>query len=196
MRSRPRPRRQRPSPASAPASAEPRLTSRQAIAYTAAALIFAAIHLLFAAVPLSLPLGNGLSFQVAPGLVVPLFMGLIGGPVAGLWVGLAGRFLGDLLAGAGVNGVGLLYTGVLGLIAGLGYRRPGRYRTLRGLLRAGLWVFLAAAGAGLAGGLANYLSLPAHDAAAAINEALSSAITAVLTGWLLLPALLALRREG
>jgi ECF-type riboflavin transporter S component len=175
--------------------AQQRLTSRDVVVYTAAALIYAAVHLVFTEVPLNLPLRDGIAFQVAPALVVPLFMGLIAGPVAGLWVGLAGRLLGDVLAGAGVNGVGLLYTGLLGAVAGLGFRRAAGFRTLPGLLRAELWVLLAALAAAFAAGLANYLTVAPHDLAAAINQGLSALVTASLTGWLLLPALLVLRGD-
>ncbi|MEP7355811.1 MAG: ECF transporter S component [Anaerolineales bacterium] len=171
------------------------VTSRQVVVYTAGALVYAALNVAFAAVPLSLPLGNGITFQVAPGLVVPLFMGLVAGPVAGLWVGLAGRLLGDALAGAGFNAVGLLYSGVLGAVAGLGFRRAGAFRTLPGLLRAELWVLLAAAAAALVGGLANYLTISPHDMAAAIDQGLSSLVTAGLTGGLLLPMVLVIRGD-
>ena len=175
------------------ARSEPPLTTREVVVYTAAALIFAALHLVFTAVPLSIPLPAGLTFQLAPALVVPLFMGLIAGPVAGLWVGLAGRLLGDVAVGVGLNGIGLLYTGVLGAVAGLGHRPSARFRTVAGLLRAGLWVLLAALAAAVATGLAHYLTTAPRDPAAAVDEALSALVTAAVTGWLLLPALLVLR---
>jgi uncharacterized membrane protein len=174
---------------------ESRLTSREVVVYIAAALIHAALHLAFTGVPLSLPLRGGIEFQVAPGLVVPLFMGLAAGPVAGLWVGLAGRLMGDVLAGTGVNLVGLIYSGVLGAVAGLGCRRVGGFRTVPGLVRAELWVLLAAVAAALAGGVANYLTVAPHDLAEAINQGLSALVTASLTGWLLLPMLLVIKGD-
>jgi hypothetical protein len=187
-----------PSPMPAPIRStrfDSRLTSRDVVVYVAAALIHAALHVAFTGLPLSLPLRAGITFQVAPGLVAPLFMGLIAGPVAGLWVGLAGRLVGDVLAGTGLNGVGLLYSGVLGAVAGLGFRRAGGFRTLGGLLLAELWVLLAALVAALVGGAANYATVPPHDLAEAINLALSAFVTAGLTGWLLLPALLVVRGD-
>jgi uncharacterized membrane protein len=114
-----------------------KLTVRQASIYVAATLIDAALHFFFAGLPLSsVPLDGGMAVSIQPSVVVPIFVGLTAGPLGGALVGLAGRFLGDLLAGQGINGFGLIYSGVLGLAAGLGYRRLSGYSTLRHVLIA------------------------------------------------------------
>ena len=127
------------------------LTVRQAAAYVAAALIYATIHFLFAGLPISgVPLNSSLSLSIQPAVIVPIFVGLTAGPLGGALVGLAGRFLGDLLAGQGVNGFGLVYSGVLGLVAGLGYRHLTGFRNLRHVLIAFACALLACAAASLA----------------------------------------------
>ncbi len=129
----------------------PGLTVRQAAQYVAAALIDATIHFLFAGLPISLvPLNTSLSLSIQPAVIVPIFVGLTTGPLEGALVGLAGRFLGDLLAGQGVDGFGLVYSGVVGLAAGLGYRRLTGFRNLRHVLIAFACALLACAVASLA----------------------------------------------
>jgi uncharacterized membrane protein len=108
------------------------LTVRQASIYVAATLIDAALHFFFAGLPLSsLPLNVSIAVYIQPSVVVPIFVGLTAGPLGGGLVGLAGRMLGDWLAGQALNGFGLIYSGVLGLTAGLGYRRLSGYSNLR-----------------------------------------------------------------
>ncbi len=128
-----------------------KLITRDAAIDTAAALIYAALLFFFAGLPLSkLPLNASLSLSIQPAVVVPIFVGLTAGPVGGMLVGLAGRLVGDLFAGQGLNGFGLLYSGLLGLVAGLGYGRLGGFRTLRQELIAFGWVVLACLAASLA----------------------------------------------
>ena len=164
----------------------PRLTVRQAAQVVAAALIDATIHFLFAGLPISLvPLNASLALSIQPAVIVPIFVGLTAGPLPGALVGLAGRLLGDVLAGQGVNGFGLVYSGVVGLVAGLGYRRLTGYRNLRQVLLAWACALLACAVASLAALLLlQTLLWRARPVAAGLNQTLaqflSSAIMVVL----------------
>lgn len=156
----------------------------------AAALGYAALHWLFLLLPHSLPAGNWY-LDLRPGVVVPLAAGLLAGPGAGAVVGGVGRLGGDLLAGAGVDGPGLIYSVLLGLVAGLGRRPRANFRTVAALARALLWALIAAAAAGLAvplvieAGLLGRLALPAAWVRAG-SETLSGAVA----GLLLLPGVL------
>ena len=126
------------------------VTVRQASVYVAASLIYAATRFLFAGLPIdAVPINAHLALSVQPDIIVPVFMGLTAGPLAGLLVGLSGRFLGDLLAGLGVDGFGLMLSAVLGLAAGLGYGRLTGYRTLVQVLIAFAFGLLACAAASL-----------------------------------------------
>jgi len=128
----------------------PLVTVRQAAVYVAASLIYATIHFLFVGLPIgAVPVSAHLALSVEPDIIVPVFMGLTAGPLAGLLVGLGGRFLGDLLAGLGVAGFGLMLSAVAGLAAGLGYQRLTGYRTLRQVLIAFGFGLLACAAASL-----------------------------------------------
>jgi hypothetical protein len=171
-------------------------SSREVVIYSAAALIYAALHLIFAVLPSNtLPLRPGLTLTLQPGVVVPIFMGLTAGPVAGLWVGLAGRLLGDVLAGKGFDGFGLLYSGLLGLIAGLGFGRLAGFRTLRDLVSAVAWITLACIGASLvttllaqtliAGAVQGHLAL-----ATGIDQTLSGVVSGEVNVLLLIPTAL------
>jgi uncharacterized membrane protein len=117
----------------------------------AASLIYATLYFLFAGLPISaVPITNSVGLSIQPAVIVPIFVGLAAGPLVGALVGLAGRLLGDLLAGQGVNGFGLVYTGVLGLVAGFGYGRLTGFRNLRHVFIAFGWAWLACATASLA----------------------------------------------
>ena len=173
-----------------------RPSSREVVIYSGAALIYAALYLIFALVPsTTLPLRPGVTLTLQPGVVVPIFMGLTAGPVAGLWVGLAGRLLGDVLAGKGLDGIGLLYSGLLGLIAGLGFGRLAGFRTLRDLVSAVARITLACIGASLlttllvqtliAGAVQGHVAL-----ASGINQTLSGMLSGEVNAVLLLPTAL------
>jgi uncharacterized membrane protein len=148
------------------------------------------LHWLFLVLPHSLPAGNWY-LDLRPGVVVPLAAGLLAGPGAGVVVGGVGRLGGDLLAGAGVDGPGLIYSALLGLVAGLGRRPRANYRTLAALAWALLWVLIAAIAAGLfvpvliEATLLGRLALPAAWARAG-SEILSGAVA----GLLLMPGVL------
>jgi len=156
-----------------------RLTVREASEVVAAALIDATLHFIFAGLPLSSMPINGVTLSVQPAVVVPIFMGLTAGPLVGGLVGLAGRFLGDLLAGQGINGFGLLYSAVLGLVAGLGYRRLNGFRNLGQVALAFGCAVLACAAASLASVL---LAQTLLWRSLALSDGLNSTLSQFLSG--------------
>jgi hypothetical protein len=171
---------------------EQKITSRAAVIYSGAALIYAALYLIFAVVPIStLPFRGGVTLTIQPGVVVPIFMGLTAEPVAGLWVGLAGRLLGDVLVGKVLDGFGLLSSGLLGLIAGLGFGWLAGFRTIRDFLSATAWITLACVGASLLTTLLlQVLIVRELKLAPGIDQTLSGMLSGEVNALLLMPTVL------
>jgi hypothetical protein len=156
----------------------------------AGAILYSALHLLFSALPHSLPLGDWY-LDLRPGVVIPLAAGLLGGPWAGALVGALGRLGGHLLAGAGPDAVGLVYSALLGLIAGLGHRPRANFRTLGGLGWALLWMLISATVAGLGVTLALEAALLGrYTLSESWARAVSEALSGIVAGVLLLPGVL------
>jgi len=156
----------------------------------ASALTYAALHWLFLVLPHTLPLG-GWYLDLRPDVVAPLAAGLLAGPWAGAVVGGLGRLGGDLLAGVGVDGPGLIYSALLGLIAGLGRVPRANFRTVGPLLWALLWVLIAAVAAGLAVPLLVEAGLLGrYPLAGAWARAISEALSGAVAGLLLMPGVL------
>jgi hypothetical protein len=172
--------------------ARPALTSSTILSVLGAALIYAVLHWALTALPLTLPLAGRWYLALRPGALVPVVAGLLAGPLGGLLVGLLGRLAGDLLAVAGLNGVGLIYSGLLGLIAGLGWQRQRpAYATLRPQLWAALWGLLAAGLAGLGTTLVvETLLLGQFSTANGWDRAVSEALSGAVSVLLLLPGTL------
>ncbi len=153
------------------------------------ALIYGVAQWVFNLLPLTLPVAERYYLSLRPQILVPLLAGLVGGPVAGLLVGVLGRLLGDVLSGVGATGAALIYSGLLGLVAGLGARPADNARTLRTQGRAALWVLLANLVAALTSALlVQTLLLGQFTAAAGWDRALSEMLSGVVSSLLLLPA--------
>ena len=172
------------------------LDTQQTVRALAAGLIHAVVYWPSAAFDLVLPLQPGLDLQVRPGLVVPLFVGLTQGPLAGAICGVVGQLLGELLAGRISSGwalaIGVLQSGLFGFVAGLGQPSFRHFRTLSDLSRMLLWTGLAILAAQLVPpllvlALAQTLS---PGLAVDANVIVSGTLTSVLNAWLLLPAVL------
>lgn len=172
-----------------------RLDSALLIKAVAGGLIHAVLYWPSAAFDLVLPLQPGLDLQVRPGLVAPLFVGFTHGPVAGAITGVVGHLVGELLAGrpggAGALAIGMLQSGLLGLVAGLGSVR--RFRALRDVGAVALWTLLAALGAqGLPVLVVLVLAQFRPGTTVEINIVLSGLLTTLVNAALLLPAVLVL----
>lgn len=182
------PRATRPRPAR-PQSGPP--TVAEFVRVAGLTLLYGVIHWVCVLVPLTLPLAERYNLNVRPGVLVPLLVGVVAGPGAGLLVGVLGRLLGDVLAGTGVTGAALLYSGLLGLVAGLGRRPDDNGRTLRTQGRAALWVLLANAAAALASALlVQTLLLGQFALPAGWDQTVSEFLSGVVSALLLLPAAL------
>jgi len=155
------------------------------------ALIYAVTHWVLTQLPLTIPVAERYYLNLRPGILVPLLTGLVAGPLPGLAVGVLGRLLGDVLSGAGATAAALVYSGLLGLVAGLGARPDANGRTLRTQARAALWVLLANVAAALASAvLVQTLLLGQFEAATGWDRAVSEGLSGVVSGLLLLPGAL------
>jgi hypothetical protein len=171
-------------------SRKPRLAYSTLARIGAAAVAYAALHLLFSALPHTLPAGEWY-LDLRPQVVAPLAAGLLAGPGAGALVGGLGRLGGDLLAGAGPDAPGLAYSVLLGLIAGLGRKPQANFRILGPLLWALLWAGLAAAAAALAATWVLEAGVLGHNPPAGVwPRALSEVLSGVVAVVLLLPGVL------
>ncbi len=97
----------------------------------------------------SLQLPGASNVSLRPGIVIPLFFGVVFGPWVGLFVGVVGNSINDLLTG-GIYWNWELGIGLIGFVAGLViYFTRGRYQTTRKIVFAeifsvlGLFVGLA-----------------------------------------------------
>lgn len=169
----------------------PGLDGHQLIIVFGAALVYAVLHWVFSVLPFVLPINDQVNLDIRPGVIVPLLVGLALGPAAGLFTGIVGRLLGDVLAGVGPSAGALLFSGLLGLAAGLDCT-PGRnYREVRPLLTALVWIVLASAGTGLvATFLVQTLLLRQFSLAAGWSRAVSDMVSTSLNGVLLMPSAL------
>ncbi len=177
-----------------PRSAAPRFappTITEFVRVAGLVLIYAVTHWVLTQVPLTLPVVERYYLSVRPGVLVPLLAGLVLGPRPGLLVGVLGRLLGDVLGGGGVTAAGLLYSGLLGLVAGYGRHPDDNGRTLRTQGRAALWVLLANAAAALVSVLlVQTVWLGQFDLPAGWDRTLSEFFSGVVSAGLLLPAAL------
>ncbi len=132
--------------------------------------------------------------SLRPGIVIPLFFGSVFGPVVGLFAGLVGNFLSDLISGYGVYWNWDIGNGLIGLIAGLAL-----YSTVRGALgrytRPTLVVIaevLSAIGILIGIGFAAYTDIwvSKYDFAGATSEFIPAFLSDLVCGLILLPIFL------
>jgi energy-coupling factor transport system substrate-specific component len=148
---------------------------------------------------LQLPATSNVSFR--PGIVIPLFFGVVFGPWVGLFTGGVGNFLGDYISGYGVFWNWDVGNGIIGLIAGLTlYFTWGRYIKVASIVTAEIFSIVAI----LVGiGFAAYTDIwvSKYDFAAATGNFVPAALSDLVNGIILLPILLvaynaATRRMG
>ncbi|GCE28554.1 hypothetical protein KDA_40380 [Dictyobacter alpinus] len=132
--------------------------------------------------------------SLRPGIVIPLFFGAVFGPIVGLFTGLVGNFLSDLISGYGVWWNWDLGNGLIGLIAGLAIYSTvryglGRYVKTRLIVIAEL---LSALGiiVGVAFGSYTDIWVSKYDFAGATSEFVPAAISDLVCGLILLPIFL------
>jgi len=89
-------------------------------------------------------LPNLLFISIRPAVAIPIFCGLMGGPVVGFGVGALGLFLGDFIVpGPAFAAYWDVSAGLLGLIAGLAGLTIKAYRSWWSYLAAELWALAA-----------------------------------------------------
>jgi uncharacterized membrane protein len=164
-------------------------TNREIVDSAAGALIYAVLYWVFKAFPMQVPLGEGIFLR--PGVLVPLFVGLMFGPLVGGATGIVGHVVGDLLAAAGFNLWWALGSGLMGFIPGLAAYFVREYETIRDYALAELFVALGVWGGSAFGALVGEaLVLRQNDFAPAMSKFVSEGLTGSLNGLLLMPALI------
>ena len=173
-------------------------TNREIVNSAAGALLYAVLYWVFKAFPMPLPINQ--EIFIRPGVLVPLFMGLMFGPLVGGATGVAGHLVGDLLAAAGFNLWWALGSGLMGFIPGLSLYFIREYETIRDYALAELFVLLGVWGGSAVGALVGEaLILRQGDFAAGMSKFVSEGLTGSINGLLLMPVLVliwkAYRRE-
>lgn len=132
--------------------------------------------------------------SLRPGIVIPLFFGAVFGPIVGLFTGLVGNFLSDLISGYGVWWNWDLGNGLIGLLAGLAIYSTvhyglGRYIKTRLIVIAEV---LSALGivVGIAFGSYTDIWVSKYDLAGATSEFIPGVISDLVCGLILLPIFL------
>jgi energy-coupling factor transport system substrate-specific component len=163
--------------------------NREIVNSAAGALLYAVLYWVFKAFSMPIPIGQNIFLR--PGVLVPLFMGLMYGPWVGGLTGLAGHVVGDLLAASGFNLFWAVGSGLMGFIPGLSLYLIREYETLRDYALAELFVLLGAWGGAAFGALVGgVLILRQSDFAAGMSILVSEGLTTTLNGVLLVPALI------
>ena len=166
-----------------------KFTNREIVNSAAGALLYAVLYWVFKAFPMPVPIGEGIFLR--PGVLVPLFMGLMFGPLVGGVTGIVGHLIGDLLAAAGFNLWWALGSGLMGFIPGLSLYLIREYETIRDYALAELFVALGVWGGSAVGALVgDALILRQGDFAAGTSKFVSEGVTGSLNGLLLMPVLI------
>ena len=131
--------------------------------------------------------------SVRPAIVIPLFFGVVFGPIVGFISGGLGNFLGDLISGYGVYLNWDIGNGLIGFIAGLAglglFSTFGRYRSPRAITIAEI---LGAVGVVIGIAFAAYTDIwfSKLTFAGASSEFIPAALSDLIFGIILLPILL------
>jgi energy-coupling factor transport system substrate-specific component len=166
-----------------------KFTNREIVNSAAGALIYAVLYWVFKAFPIPLPFNQ--EIFIRPSVLVPLFMGLMFGPLVGGVTGVVGHVVGDLLVAAGFNLWWALGSGLMGFIPGLSLYFIREYKTIRDYALAELFVALGVWGGSAMGALVgDALILRQSDFAAGTSKFVSEGLTGSINGLLLMPVLI------
>ena len=170
---------------------------RQVVYMALGAALYAALSL-----PTNLiPVPSAGNVSLRPAIVIPLFFGVVFGPVVGFFTGLVGNTISDLISGYGIVWFWELGNGILGLIAGLAiYWTWGHYTKTRNIVIAEVF---SAVGIVVGLAIAAYSDIWVYKltVGAATSEFVAAAGTDLVNGLILLPILLVIynavaRRRG
>lgn len=139
---------------------------------------------------IQLPGTTLLSFR--PPVAIPMFMGVVFGPLVGLFSGLVGNVLGDLLSGYGFFWQWDVGNGLLGLIPGLvAYVGVTQVKSGRDYAMVVLFVIIGSfVGIGFAALTDAFILRQMDFGAALTTEWLPAGITDAINGAILVPILL------
>lgn len=160
---------------------------RQVVFMALGAALYAGLS--YATNILQIPGAGNVSLR--PGIVIPLFFGAVFGPWVGLFTGVIGNLIGDLLTGYGLVWNWDLGNGLIGFIAGLAmFMTWGRYNTARNIIIAEIF---AAIGVVVGIGFAAYTDIFIYKntlAYSTFSEFIPAGLSDLVNGLILLPILL------
>jgi energy-coupling factor transport system substrate-specific component len=161
---------------------------RQVVYIALGIALYAVFNIIFNLV--QLPNAGGGAIALRPGIVIPLFFGVVFGPIVGLFVGGFGNIIGDLISFHNFYWNWDLGNALIGFIAGLAMLyTAGRYRTTRAIVIAEVFSAIAIIiGIGVAAYIDIWVSKISF--AAATSEWIVAGIPDLLNGLILLPILL------
>ncbi|HEV2656452.1 MAG TPA: ECF transporter S component [Ktedonobacteraceae bacterium] len=161
---------------------------RQVVYIALGIALYAVFNIIFNLV--QLPNAGGGAIALRPGIVIPLFFGVVFGPIVGLFVGGFGNIIGDLISYHNFYWNWDLGNALIGFIAGLAMLyTTGRYRTTRAIVIAEVFSAIAIIiGIGIAAYIDIWVSKISF--AAATSEWIVAGVPDLLNGLILLPILL------
>ncbi len=161
---------------------------RQVVYIALGIALYAVLNIIFNLV--QLPNAGGGAIALRPGIVIPLFFGVVFGPIVGLFVGGFGNIIGDLISFHNFYWNWDLGNALVGFIAGLVVLyTAGRYRTTRAIVFAEIASAIAIA-VGIAIAAYNDIWVSKISFAAANSEFIVAGIPDLINGLILLPILL------
>ncbi|HEV2659855.1 MAG TPA: ECF transporter S component [Ktedonobacteraceae bacterium] len=161
---------------------------RQVVYIALGIALYAVFNIIFNLV--QLPNAGGGAIALRPGIVIPLFFGVVFGPIVGLFVGGFGNIIGDLISYHNFYWNWDLGNALIGFIAGLAMLyTTGRYRTTRAIVIAEVFSAIAIIiGIGIAAYIDIWVSKISF--AAATSEWIVAGVPDLLNALILLPILL------
>lgn len=147
--------------------------------------LYAILNIIFNLV--QLPNAGGGAIALRPGIVIPLFFGVVFGPIVGLFVGGVGNIIGDLISYHNFYWNWDVGNALIGFIAGLAvFVTGGRYRTQRAIITAEIASLIAiVVGIGFAAYNDIWVSKIGVDAAT--SEFVVAGVPDLINGLILLP---------
>lgn len=167
-----------------------RFSNKEIVRVATGAFFYAVVFWILKTWPVSFPAGN-LTLTVSPAIAIPIFMGLLFGPIVGGLTGLIGQVLGDLVSANPFNWPWVVAIGLVGLLAGLAVYLVREYKTVNDYLKGGLFILLGSWGGAAFGALVGeVLILKQGDMATGTTKLLSQGLTYTLNGIVLVPILI------
>jgi energy-coupling factor transport system substrate-specific component len=161
---------------------------RQVVYIALGIALYAVLNIIFNLV--QLPNAGGGAIALRPGIVIPLFFGVVFGPIVGLFVGGFGNIIGDLISFHNFYWNWDLGNALIGFIAGFAMLyTAGRYRTTRAIVIAEIFSVVAII-VGMAVAAYNDIWVSKISFSAATSEFVVAGIPDLINGIILLPILL------